>query len=58
MSIILEPQQEKFIEEQVARGRFNIGSGDFSSRPIALEQKYRDDEACTEDVRQKVDKYL
>lgn len=55
MSIILEPEQERFIQEQVARGRFKSANEVLAHALILLEQKYTEDEAWIEDVRQKVD---
>ncbi len=55
MSITLQPEQEKFIQEQVARGRFKSANEVLAHALILLEQKYREDEAWIEDVRQKVD---
>jgi antitoxin ParD1/3/4 len=55
VSITLEPEQEKFIQEQVARGRFKSAHDVLDHALLLLEQKYRADEAWIEDVRQKVD---
>jgi antitoxin ParD1/3/4 len=55
VSITLEPEQEKFIQEQVARGRFKSVNEVLAHALVLLEQKYREDEAWIEDVRQKVD---
>lgn len=55
MSIALQPEQEKFIQEQVARGRFKSANDVLVHALMLLEQKYREDEAWIEDVRQKVD---
>ena len=55
MSITLEPEQEKFIQEQVARGRFKSANEVLAHALVLLEQKYREDEAWIEDVREKVD---
>lgn len=55
MSITLEPEQEKFIQEQVARGRFKSVNEVLVHALVLLEQQYREDEAWIEDVRQKVD---
>jgi antitoxin ParD1/3/4 len=55
VSIILEPEQERFIQEQVARGRFKSANEVLAHALILLEQKYTEDEAWIEDVRQKVD---
>ncbi len=55
MSITLEPKQERFIQEQVARGRFKSAHEVLAHAFMLLEQKYREDEAWIEDVRQKVD---
>ena len=55
MSITLKPEQEKFIQEQVARGRFKSANEVLAQALILLEQKYREDEAWREDVREKVD---
>jgi antitoxin ParD1/3/4 len=55
VSITLQPEQERFIQEQVARGRFKSANEVLAHALILLEQKYRADEAWIEDVRQKVD---
>jgi antitoxin ParD1/3/4 len=55
VSIALQPEQEKFIQEQVARGRFKSANDVLVHALMLLEQKYREDEAWIEDVRQKVD---
>jgi antitoxin ParD1/3/4 len=55
MSITLEPEQERFIQEQVTRGRFKSANEVLAHALLLLEQKYREDEAWIEDVRQKVD---
>jgi antitoxin ParD1/3/4 len=55
VSITLQPEQEKFIQEQVARGRFKSANEVLAHALILLEQKYQADEAWIEDVRQKVD---
>jgi antitoxin ParD1/3/4 len=55
VSITLEPEQEKFIQEQVARGRFKSVNEVLVHALVLLEQQYREDEAWIEDVRQKVD---
>ena len=55
MSITLEPEQERFIQEQVARGRFKSANEVLAHALILLEREYREDEAWIEDVRQKVD---
>ena len=55
MSITLEPEQEKFIQEQVARGRFKSANEVLAHALLLLAQKDREDEAWIEDVRQKVD---
>ncbi len=54
MSITLEPEQERFIQEQVARGRFKSAHEVLAHALLLLEQKYQEDEAWIEDVRQKV----
>jgi antitoxin ParD1/3/4 len=55
VTITLQPDQERFIQEQVARGRFKSANEVLAHALILLEQKYREDEAWIEDVRQKVD---
>jgi antitoxin ParD1/3/4 len=55
VSITLQPEQERFIQEQVARGRFKSADEVLAHALILLEQKYQADEAWIEDVRQKVD---
>jgi antitoxin ParD1/3/4 len=55
VSITLEPEQERFIQEQVARGRFKSAHDVLAHAFMLLEQKYQEDEAWIEDVRQKVD---
>jgi antitoxin ParD1/3/4 len=55
MSITLEPEQERFIQEQVARGRFKSVNEALTQAFMLLEQKYQEDEAWIEDVRQKID---
>jgi antitoxin ParD1/3/4 len=55
VSITLEPEQERFIQEQVARGRFKSANEVLAHALILLEQKYQADAAWIEDVRQKVD---
>jgi antitoxin ParD1/3/4 len=46
---------EKFAVEQVARGRFKSAHEVLAHAFMLLEQKYREDEAWIEDVRQQVD---
>jgi putative addiction module CopG family antidote len=46
VSITLEPDQEKFIQEQVARGRFKSAHDVLAHALLLIEQKYRADEAC------------
>jgi antitoxin ParD1/3/4 len=55
VSITLDPEQEKFIQEQVALGRFKSANEVLAQALRLLEQKYREDEAWVEDVRQKID---
>jgi antitoxin ParD1/3/4 len=55
VSITLEPEQERFIQEQVARGRFKSAHEVLAHALTLLEQKYQDDEAWIENVRNKVD---
>jgi antitoxin ParD1/3/4 len=55
VSITLEPEQERFIQEQVALGRFKSANEVLAQALRLLEQKYREDEAWVEDVRQKID---
>jgi antitoxin ParD1/3/4 len=55
VSITLQPEQERFIQEQVARGQFNSANEVLAHALILLEQKYQADEAWIDDVRQKVD---
>jgi antitoxin ParD1/3/4 len=55
VSITLEPEQERFIQEQVTRGRFKSAHEVLAHALLLLEQKYQEDEAWIEDVRQKVD---
>jgi antitoxin ParD1/3/4 len=55
VSITLQPEQERFIQEQVARGRFKSANEVLAHALILLEQKYQADEAWIENVRQKVD---
>jgi antitoxin ParD1/3/4 len=55
VSITLEPEQERFIQEQVARGRFKSANEVLAQALMLLEQKYQEDEAWIEDVRQKID---
>ena len=55
MSITIEPEQERFIQEQVARGRFKSANEVLTHALILLEQKYQADEAWIEDIRKKVD---
>jgi antitoxin ParD1/3/4 len=40
VSITLEPEQEKFIQEQVARGRFKSAHDVLAHALLLLEQKY------------------
>jgi antitoxin ParD1/3/4 len=55
VSITLQPEQERFIQEQVARGRFKSANEVLAHALILIEQEYRKDEAWIEDVGQKVD---
>jgi antitoxin ParD1/3/4 len=55
VSITLQPEQERFIQEQVARGRFKSANEVLAHALILLEQKYQEDEAWMEDVRLKID---
>lgn len=55
MSITLQPEQERFIQEQVARGRFKSANEVLAHALILLEQEYKEDEAWIEDVRLKID---
>jgi antitoxin ParD1/3/4 len=55
VSITLQPEQERFIHEQVARGRFKSANEVLAHALLLLEQKYREDEAWMEDVRLKID---
>lgn len=55
MSIILKPEQEKFIQEQVARGRFKSADEVLTQAFRLLEAQYQDYEAWIEDMRQQVD---
>jgi antitoxin ParD1/3/4 len=55
VSITLEPEQERFIQEQVNRGRFKSAHEVLAHALLLLEQKYQEDEAWIEDVRRKVD---
>lgn len=55
MSITLKPEQEQFIREQVARGRFKSVDEVLAQAFKLLEEKYQEYEAWTEKTRQQVD---
>lgn len=55
MSITLKPEQEQFIREQVARGRFKSADEVLAQAFKLLEEKYQEYEAWTEQTRQQVD---
>lgn len=54
MSITLKPEQEEFIREQVARGRFKSADEVLAQAFKLLEEKYQESEAWTEQTRQQV----
>jgi antitoxin ParD1/3/4 len=54
MSITLKPEQEQFIREQVARGRFKSADEVLAQAFKLLEEKYQEYEAWTEQTRQQV----
>jgi antitoxin ParD1/3/4 len=55
VSITLQPEQERFIQEQVSRGRFKSANDVLAHALMLLEQQSIEDEAWIEDVRRKVD---
>jgi putative addiction module CopG family antidote len=55
MSIILKPEQRKFVAEQVALGRFHSEDEVLERALQLLAEAYRDYEAWADDVRVKVD---
>jgi antitoxin ParD1/3/4 len=55
MSIVLTPEQEQFIQEQIARGRFKSPDEALAEAFRLLQEKYREYESWIETVRQQVD---
>jgi antitoxin ParD1/3/4 len=55
MSIILKPEQERFIREQVTRGRFKSVDAVLAQAFKLLEEKYQEYETWVEETRQQVD---
>jgi antitoxin ParD1/3/4 len=55
MAIMLKPEQEQFIQNQMSRGRFKSADDVVSQAFALLEEKYQDYELWVEDVRTKVD---
>ncbi|MFB2919345.1 ribbon-helix-helix domain-containing protein [Aerosakkonema funiforme] len=55
MSIILTPEQEQFIRDQMARGRFKSPDELLDRAFKLLEEKYQEYESWIEVVRQQVD---
>lgn len=54
MNITLNPEQEQFIREQVARGRFKSADEVLSQAFKLLEEKYQEYEAWLEETRQQL----
>jgi antitoxin ParD1/3/4 len=55
MSIVLTPEQEQFIREQMALGRFKSPDEVLTQAFKLLDQKYQEYESWMETVRQQVD---
>lgn len=55
MSIVFTPEQEQFIQEQMARGRFNSPDEVLAEAFKLLQEKYQEYESWIETVRQQVD---
>jgi antitoxin ParD1/3/4 len=55
MNIAIKPEQEQFIQSQIALGRFKSADEAAFQAFKLLEEKYRDYEEWIEDTRQKVD---
>jgi antitoxin ParD1/3/4 len=55
MSITLKPEQEKFIQQQVALGRFNSADEVLESALQLLDEQYQDYESWIEEARVKID---
>lgn len=55
MSIVLKPEQEQFIREQVARGRFKSADDVLAQAFKLLEDKHQEYEAWIEGTRRQVD---
>ncbi len=55
MSIILKPEQERFIQEQVSRGRFRSSDEVLAQAFRLLEEKYQQYEDWIEETRHQVD---
>lgn len=55
MSIVLTPEQEQFIQDQMARGRFKSPDEVLDQAFKLLQEKYQEYESWIEVVRQQVD---
>ncbi|PSB02456.1 ribbon-helix-helix domain-containing protein [Merismopedia glauca] len=55
MNITLKPEQERFIQDQLAIGRFKSADEVLAQAFMLLEHKYREDDVWIEDMRLKVD---
>jgi antitoxin ParD1/3/4 len=55
MSIVLKPEQEQFIREQVAKGRFKSADDALAQAFKLLEDKHQEYEAWIEGTRRQVD---
>ncbi|MGI0488814.1 ribbon-helix-helix domain-containing protein [Pantanalinema rosaneae CENA516] len=55
MSITLKPEQEQFIRDQVARGRFRSADEVLAQAFKLLEEKYQEYETWIEETYQQVD---
>jgi antitoxin ParD1/3/4 len=55
MNIILTPEQEQFIKDQMAQGRFKSPDEVFDQAFRLLQEKYQEYESWIEVVRQQVD---
>ena len=55
MSIVLTPEQEQFVQQQIAQGRFKSPDEVLAQAFKLLQEKYQEYEVWIEEVRQQVD---
>lgn len=55
MNISLKPEQEQFVQEQLAHGKYKTADEVIAQALKLLEEKQREYESWVEDVRAKVD---